>query len=145
MKRKEALNEVKFEWDGCATVVTWRGVLITVIPPSCSKWERDWMVRAIARTIEVTQGGLRMIVLNEKDADRIASYLRKRFEEVERENAYVEKMMDDTYRKMLDSSGKDSNAGKFLGFIKGAAFMANKAHESEIAELIALLMTGSEE
>lgn len=86
-----------------------------------------------------------MIVLNEKDANRIASYLRKRLEEVERENASVEKMMDDTYRKMLDSSGKDSDAGKFLGFTKGAVFMGNRAHETEIAELIALLMTGSEE
>lgn len=86
-----------------------------------------------------------MIVLNEKDADRIASYLRKRLEEVERMNDSVEKMMDESYRKMLDSFGKDSDAGKFLGFIKGAAFMADKAHEAEIAELIALLMTGSEE
>lgn len=34
-------------------------------------------------------GGLKMIVLNEKDADSIASYLRKRLEEVERENASV--------------------------------------------------------
>lgn len=57
MKRKEALNEVKFEWDNVATVVTWRGIVLTVIPPSCSKWERDWMVRAIARTIEIAGRG----------------------------------------------------------------------------------------
>lgn len=52
-RRKQALKEVKFEWDWCATLVTWKGKLLTVITPSHSKYERAWMIRAIARTIEV--------------------------------------------------------------------------------------------
>lgn len=84
---------------------------------------------------------MKVVVLNEKDADRIASCLRNSLKQLEGKKDYTERFHKN-FRVMLGLTGEDS---KELEMANNEILMEYKAQEAEIAELIALLMTGSEE
>lgn len=63
---------------------------------------------------------------------------------MEHENSFSEQMRE-TYSKMLNSSGADSKVAEIWSTFNDMFQMRNNALKAEIAELISLLMTGSEE
>ena len=81
-----------------------------------------------------------MVVLNEKDADRIASYLRRKLKELDEEISFARRI-----QKNIESSGECLKLGEVANECNNRLLVECKARKAEIAELIALLMTGSEE
>lgn len=85
-----------------------------------------------------------MITLSEKDADRIALYLRRQLKRLQDENSLVEGVVNQVRSDMLNSHKDDSNLKNVLTVCGDICLQPIKEAEIEVTELLALLMVGSE-